>query len=449
MNFNIPSLVFLSPFITLIILSIFGATKLNGNEFFIKRLVAISQSISFLATVFVAFIFLLIPEINIVNIVDWHLFSFGEHSVRFILNIDRISIWFVLMATILANIVGIFSQNYLHRDVGFFRFFFLITLFLNGVIIIFAGANFQIIFMGWELVGITSALLISFFNARRATIEGALHAFWTYRVSDIGILTASSLMASVMPHFTFSAPAIPLNLPEKLVYLVPFLLLLSAMGKSAQYPFSSWLPKAMEGPTSSSAIFYGGLSIHAGVYLLLRLSIEFSLSPLVLIIIALVGAFSAIYGALLSQVQSDVKSALAYASLSQVGLLFIEIGLGLHTLVIIHCLGHAFLRTYQILKSASVIHEYVDFEDAHQFDQGTRKASLASLFIPKSYKAKLFSIAFDLALRDASSRSKIIVFIEALSKKLEKAEDRWLSFICKVDNSPAYNSTVAKKVGEK
>jgi NADH:ubiquinone oxidoreductase subunit 5 (subunit L)/multisubunit Na+/H+ antiporter MnhA subunit len=165
-----------------------------------------------------------------------------------------------------------------------------------------------------------------------------------------------------------------IELPSPLVYLVPFLLLLSAIGKSAQFPYSSWLPRAMEGPTSSSAIFYGGLSIHAGVYLLLRVRLEYQVPTGVLVLMAFIGAISCLYGAMLTQVQSDVKSALAYASLSQVGTMFVEISLGWYYIATIHCLGHAFLRTYQILKCSSIIHQFVEFKDSHQHDIAAAKA---------------------------------------------------------------------------
>jgi NADH:ubiquinone oxidoreductase subunit 5 (subunit L)/multisubunit Na+/H+ antiporter MnhA subunit len=334
------------------------------------------------------------------------------------------------MAVILSNIVGVFSQHYLHRDPGFYRFFFLIVLFLNGINVVFMGNTFQTLFMGWELVGITSALLISFFTIRRETIDNALHAFWAYRVSDIGLLCGSALLAAHAPDQIFGLGLHGAQkLPHELFYLVPFLFLFSAMGKSAQFPYSSWLPRAMEGPTSSSAIFYGGLSIHAGVYLLLRLRLQYEVPTAMLVATAMIGAVSCAYGVLLSQVQSDVKSALAYASLSQVGIMFIEISLGWYYIATIHCIGHAFLRTYQILKCSSIIDQFVAFEDAHQFDAERAKAGVLPILVPQKVISKLFSFSFDLALRAASGRSFLVATLDRLSHKLQAAEDRWLHFI--------------------
>jgi NADH-quinone oxidoreductase subunit L len=431
------SLVFFAPVLGLAVLAVLGTTPLRTHEWFVTRIVAIAQSISFFGAVIVAYHIvrqhLLYGAAEPIRLVHHRLFSFDHHAVFFDLHLDGINIWFVLMATILSNIVGVFSQHYLHRDSGFYRFFLLIVLFLNGVLIVFMGSTFQSIFVGWEVVGITSALLISFFTVRRETIDNALHAFWAYRVSDIGLLFASVLLAAYAPGYLFASHAgVPIELPSPLAQLVPFLLLLSAMGKSAQFPYSSWLPRAMEGPTSSSAIFYGGLSIHAGVYLLLRLRLEYQVPTGVLVLMAFIGAISCLYGAMLTQVQSDVKSALAYASLSQVGIMFVEISLGWYHIATIHCLGHAFLRTYQILKCSSIIHQFVEFEDSHQHDIAAAKARFLPVLVPRGVLDRSFSVAFDLALRAASGPSRLVVGLERVSRLLARYEENFLYFITRL-----------------
>lgn len=419
--------IFLAPFFSVLILSAIGFLKLDKNELLVKRVVMIAQIICLLESILVFYLLNITKTEKIIPIINWQLFNFGEHSVLFKLSIDRLSSFFVLMSAILTNIVGVFSQNYLHRDSGFYRFFFLNNVFLIGIIILFSAANFQVIFIGWELIGITSALLISFFHLRKEAIDNALYAFWAYRISDIGLLSASAILGAALSHSSFGHGISVL--PKGLELIVPLLILLSAMGKSAQYPFSAWLPRAMEGPTSSSAIFYGGLSVHAGVYLLLRLTTEFEVHPIARIVIVSVGFISAIYGSLLSQVQSDIKSSLAYASLSQVGIMFIEIGFGFNQIAILHCLGHAILRTYQILKSASVIHEYIDYEDAHINHKVSKVSSIVRLFIGKKFIEKLFSYSFDLALRDSSSPNRLMLFLEKTSTALESLEDSWTKFL--------------------
>lgn len=426
--------IFYGPFMSLCLLSLIGFTSIRLSEKVVKHTVALGQSISFFAGLAVACHmirkFIVDGVATTIPVLHYHFFSFGHHVVEVGLQLDLLNIWFVLMATILSNIVGVFSQHYLHRDSGFYRFFFLIVLFLNGVLVVFLASNFQGLFVGWELVGITSALLISFFTIRRETIDNALEAFWAYRICDVGLLCGAALLATYLPGDSFGLGVhMRRTLPEDLFYLVPFLFLFSAMGKSAQYPYSSWLPRAMEGPTSSSAIFYGGLSIHAGVYLLLRLRLQYDVPESMLWATGVVGAISCIYGVLLSQVQSDVKSALAYASLSQVGIMFVEISLGWYFIATFHCIGHAFLRTYQILKCSSIIHQFVAFENAHQFDAERARAGIIPILVPPRFLNRLFSFAFDLALRAAAGRSVLVVALEQLSRRLQALEDAWLGLL--------------------
>lgn len=434
---TIGAVVFLAPLCTLGIMSILGFTPFRLRERLVEVIVATGQTVTLIAALstLLDFIgsYLRNGHIKPLHVFHRHLFSFDHHAVVFDLQLDWMNIWFVVVASILSNIVGVFSRHYLHRDPGFFRFFYLIVLFLNGVLIVFMSSTFPALFMGWEFMGITSALLISFFTARRETIDNALHAFWAYRVSDIGLLMGAFLVAAVMPNFAFGATKMGgAHLPEELIFVVPLLFLFSAMGKSAQFPYCSWLPRAMEGPTSSSAIFYGGLSIHAGVFLLLRLRSEFYIPTGVLVAMAVVGGISCFYGALLSQVQSDVKSALAYASLSQVGIMFIEISLGWVTLAIVHFIGHAFLRTYQILKCSSIIHQFKEFEDAHQYDMERAKATLLPVLVTRGMRSRLFSTAFDLALRAASGPSDAVATIERISRWLQRQEERWLELLSRL-----------------
>ena len=434
---TIGSLVFIAPLVTLGIMSILGLTPYRSKERLVQLVVATGQTITLVAAISMLMVFvrnyLQSGEIVPITVIHRHLFSFDHHAVDFVLQLDSLNIWFVVVASILSNIVGVFSRHYLHREPGFFRFFYLIVLFLNGVLIVFMGSAFPIIFMGWEFMGITSALLISFFTVRRETIDNALHAFWAYRVSDIGLLLGSFLVAAVLPTLSFGRHPNQLSLlPQELAVVVPLLFLFSAMGKSAQFPYCSWLPRAMEGPTSSSAIFYGGLSIHAGVFLLLRLRSEFEIPVGVLLAIGVVGAISCVYGALLSQIQSDVKSALAYASLSQVGIMFVEVSFGWRSLVVVHFIGHAFLRTYQILKCSSIIHQFKEFEDAHQHDVDRAKATLIPVFLTRQIRGWLFTTAFDLSIRAASGPSVAVSSLERISTLLQRGEERWLEVLANV-----------------
>lgn|GEM_PF-6196276 len=169
------------------------------------------------------------------------------------------------------------------------------------------------VYIGWELIGLTSALLISFFAFRKQTVSNSLRAFWAYRVTDSGILVATLLAM----HHGIEGFAQQVNEHPHMAIVLGCLL--SAVGKSAQFPFGRWLPKAMEGPTPSSAIFYGGLSVHAGMYLMLRASQVYGLPTPVVVAMVVIGVFSVWYATLVGRIQSDAKSMLAYASMAQVG----------------------------------------------------------------------------------------------------------------------------------
>ena len=203
---------------------------------------------------------------------------FEVHTYRFplLLQIDRLSLPLILLSVILVGVIGAFSQRYMHRENGYLRFFFLLNLFGFGVLLLFLAGSFDLMIAGWELVGLTSVLLIGFFQQRNDPVRSALRVFLIYRVCDIGLLTGVALLhhyvgaATVDSVFTHPWPDGASLLNGTGATVVGLLLLLAAMGKSAQVPFSGWLPQAMEGPTPSSAIFYGALSVHAGAYLLLR-----------------------------------------------------------------------------------------------------------------------------------------------------------------------------------
>jgi NADH:ubiquinone oxidoreductase subunit 5 (subunit L)/multisubunit Na+/H+ antiporter MnhA subunit len=195
-------------------------------------------------------------------------FMVHEYHFPLVLLADRLSLPFLGMTVLLAGLIGQFSATYLHRERGFLRFFLLLHLFAFGSLLAFAAGSFDLLVGGWEIVGITSVLLIAFFQQRTAPVENGLRVFAVYRACDIGLLVGVVAMHNWAGTASFAAglPA----LSGSRVTSVCLLLLLAAAGKAAQIPFSGWLPRAMEGPTPSSAIFYGAISIHAGAYLLLR-----------------------------------------------------------------------------------------------------------------------------------------------------------------------------------
>lgn len=298
---------------------------------------------------------------------------------------DTVSMAYMGVSSILTILVTVFSKFYMHRDPGFKRFFNTLLLFYFGLnMIVFAG-NFETVFVGWEIIGITSFLLIAFYRDRYLPVKNALKVVSLYRLSDI-----SMLVAIWMCHFLVHDNITFLGLTEshilhaigeqKHIYLVmiSFFFLLAASVKSAQFPFSSWLPRAMEGPTSSSAIFYGSLAVHMGVFLLIRTMPFWSEVNLIKYLIVAIGLATAIIASAISNVQATVKTQIAYSSIAQIGIIFIEVALGFETIALIHFAGNAFLRTYQLLVSPSVL-SYLIREQFYTFVPRTQSTQSGML----------------------------------------------------------------------
>ncbi len=285
---------------------------------------------------------------------NWY--AVGHDHFPLVLMVDRLSLPFLALSVVLSGLIGHFSATYLHREPGFLRFYLLLHLFAFGSFLAFAAGSFDLLAVGWEIVGITSVLLIGFFQQRPAPVENGLHVFGIYRVCDIGLLAAIFFLHHWAGSTSLSRDFSQLHgMP---VFVICFLLLFAASGKAAQVPFSGWLPRAMEGPTPSSAVFYGAISIHLGAYLLLRAEPLLALSPLASAGVILIGGLTALHCTLAGRVSADAKTSLAYATLTQVGLIFIEIGLGWQWLAIVHMLGNAIFRTLQYLRAPSLLHDY-------------------------------------------------------------------------------------------
>lgn len=301
-------------------------------------------------------------EVLEVHVGQW--FSAGEYAFEVDFLLDHLSVTMMVLASAITLLIGRFSVNYLHREPGFARFFLLLALFATGVLLVVESGGLDLLFVGWELVGLTSALLIAFFHERSGPVRSGLRAFSIYRLCDMGLLVAAMLMhhhlgsagwARALGSGAWPGPAVALGVgPATLMGLC---LLLAAMGKSAQLPFSSWLPRAMEGPTPSSALFYGALSVHLGLYLLLRAAPVLERSHVASVALIVVGLLTATHATLVWRVQTDVKSALAYSVLTQVGLMFAEVGMGWYRLALVHLMAHVCLRCLQLLRAPSALRE--------------------------------------------------------------------------------------------
>lgn len=282
------------------------------------------------------------------------LFHWDDYQFDFSLHMDLVSAVFLCVTAILGALVIRFSHCYMHREPGQTRFFATLLLFLAGMSAVELAGDIDTLFMGWELVGISSFALIGFYRHREFPVRNALKVYTIYRICDIGLLVGAYLQHHALGSTDFHLLSSG-SLPAHVALPVALLLLLSASGKSGQFPFSFWIPRAMEGPTPSSAIFYGALSIHAGVFLLLRTMPLWEHSVTARVCIGLVGGVTALLATLLGHVQSNIKGQIGYGSVTQVGLMFVELALGLNHLVLVHFVGNASLRCYQLLVSPSVV----------------------------------------------------------------------------------------------
>lgn len=298
----------------------------------------------------------------LLDIKELIIFKTTNYEFFIALSFDKVTAVYLLVGSFITFLITVYSRYYMHRESGYKRFFSNVLFFYLGYnIIIFAG-NMETLFIGWEILGISSFLLIAFYRDRYLPVKNAVKVFSIYRIGDVGLI-----LAMWMSHHLWHENITFLKLENyELVHehlqnhswigiAISLAILLSAIAKSAQIPFSSWLPRAMEGPTPSSAIFYGSMSVHIGVFLLIRTMPFWEHQLSVRIVIGLIGLTTSLMATGIARVQSSVKSQIAYSSIAQIGLIFIEVALGFETLALIHFAGNAFLRTYQLLVSPSVV----------------------------------------------------------------------------------------------
>lgn len=331
------------------------------NESLISKVAYYTSGIQlFIATIYV-FLWVLkgMPDVNIKEFV---LYKSAHYEFFIDFFSDNVSIVFLFMGAFLTFLIANYSRFYLHREEGFKRFYNTILFFYLGYnITIFAG-NFETLFIGWEVLGISSFLLIAYYRDRYLPVKNAFKVFSIYRIGDVSMILAMWMSHHIWHHnITFTELANVETVYETVsqhsfeAIFVALAIFIAASAKSAQFPFSSWLPRAMEGPTPSSAIFYSSLSVHIGVFVLLRTYPIWESQTLVRVIIILMGLLTGFMASRASKAQSSIKSQIAYSSVAQIGLIFIEVALGLEWLALFHFAGNAFLRTYQLLVSPSVV----------------------------------------------------------------------------------------------
>lgn len=350
---------------------------------------------------------------HIVNLFTW--LNVGGLNVGFSYQVDQLSLVMALIVTGVGFIIHVYSIGYMHGDKSFWRFFAYMNLFIFAMMNLILGDNFVLLFLGWEGVGLCSYLLIGFWYDRKfeksTTSDAAKKAFIVNRIGDFGFLIGMFLIYLTFGSLNFNevfARANILNVHEGVFTLIALFLFIGATGKSAQIPLFVWLPDAMAGPTPVSALIHAATMVTAGVYMVARCSIIFASAPAIMTLVAVIGVVTALFAASIGIVQNDIKKVLAYSTISQLGYMFLALGVGAFSAGIFHVMTHAFFKALLFLGAGSVIHAMHEHQDIQGFG-GLKK------YMPKT--AMTFLIA-----------ALAISGIPPLSGFFSKDEILWLSF---------------------
>jgi NADH-quinone oxidoreductase subunit L len=304
----------------------------------------------------------------------------GDFRVEFNLAVDALTAVLLIVVTTIGMLVHIYSIGYMAHDPGRWRFFAYLNLFMFSMLLLVLAGNFVLLFAAWELVGLSSYLLIGFWYARRSAALASKKAFLVNRVGDFGFALGIAAIWTTVGTVNFTE--VFELLPEALhagaiepwmMNGIALLLFMGAMGKSAQFPLHVWLPDAMEGPTPVSALIHAATMVNAGVYFVARANPIFAEAPQAMVIVAAIGIFTAIMAASIAFTQRDIKRVLAYSTLSQLGYMFAALGVGAFTAAIFHLMTHGFFKGLLFLGSGSVIHAVHEEQDMNRMGALWRK----------------------------------------------------------------------------
>lgn len=297
------------------------------------------------------------PEPIKIFLLEW--MSIGKLSINYSLQLDQLSLLMMLIITGVGFLIHMYSSGYMHKDEGFNRFFAYLNLFVFFMLLLVMGSNYLMLFIGWEGVGLCSFLLIGFWYKNPAFAKAANKAFIMNRVGDLGLLLGIFLLYlrfSTLEYTQIANASLSISMSDPIIVSATLLLFIGAIGKSAQLPLFTWLPDAMAGPTPVSALIHAATMVTAGVYLIIRSNVLYTLAPFTQEIVTVVGLATAIFAATIGLKQNDIKKVLAYSTVSQLGYMFFALGLGAYTAAFFHLLTHAFFKALLFLGSGSVIH---------------------------------------------------------------------------------------------
>lgn len=356
------------------------------NEKIIGIIASSTIGLSFLITVGAFFETLGLPveqRQKIVNLFSW--LTTGNLNVSFAYQVDQLSLVMAMVVTGVGFLIHVYSIGYMHGDKSFWRFFTYLNLFIFAMMNLILADNFVLLFLGWEGVGLCSYLLIGFWYDKKfeksTTSDAAKKAFVVNRIGDFGFLLGMFLIYMTFGSLNFNdvfSRAVSFNVSTTTFGFIAIFLFIGATGKSAQIPLYIWLPDAMAGPTPVSALIHAATMVTAGVYMVARTSIIFASAPAILMVVAIIGTLTAFFAATIGIVQNDIKKVLAYSTVSQLGYMFLAMGMGAFSAGIFHVMTHAFFKALLFLGAGSVIHSMHDEQDIQKYG-GLKK------YMPRTY----------------------------------------------------------------
>lgn len=339
--------------------AISGASLFAGDRWLtwrqVQTLAFAAAGIAALGGIWLLILRVLDPAAVTVMVMPW--FEMGGASVDLAFRLDPLAAVMAALVTSFGFVICRFSINYMHNETGFTRYFAAYCLFVFAMLVLVLADNLVLMFLGWEGVGLCSYLLIGHYAQRPAAARAATEAFVANRVGDAGLILGILVLYAGTGTITFSE--LPAAMADAAPWVGPsaaFCLLVGALGKSAQIPLGGWLAKAMEGPTPSSALIHAATMVTAGIYLLVRAQPVFEAAPSVLMLAGLIGALTALYGALSGQAATDIKDILASPTTMHLGLMFVICSLGAYGVAIFYVVAHAFYKAYQFLTAPSILH---------------------------------------------------------------------------------------------
>lgn len=309
-----------------------------------------------------------------ISLFDW--IQVSNFKLDFGILLDQLSLLWLLFVTGIGSLIHLYSISYMHDDENMHKFFAYLNLFVFFMITLVVGSNLLVMFIGWEGVGLCSYLLIGFWYKNQPYNDAAKKAFIMNRIGDLGFLIGMFVIAALFSTLNYTEIKTALsagNADSAMLGLAALCLFIGATGKSAQLPLYTWLPDAMAGPTPVSALIHAATMVTAGIFMVTRMNFLFDLTPDIQHVIAIVGAATALVAASIGLLQNDIKKVLAYSTVSQLGLMFLALGLGAYTVAVFHVITHAFFKACLFLGSGSVIHGLHGEQDMRKMG-GLRKA---------------------------------------------------------------------------